>query len=233
MPASEGVARWSAAAAPSSAASSAPPDGASSSACEPEPQPVARGGLEDASRLVRAEHPVLAEDVAEPRPAVGGHPGELVLDHRPDVRLRAVGARAELGRDRVRAEVRRHDLDRALATELIRRLDQPDLGLEVEAVARLGLDGRDAVAEHLVEPAPAVGEQRLGRGLARRGHRRQDPAAGLEDLEIAGAALAHLPLALAGAREQEVRVRIDQAGRDRAAAGVEPREPSELVALRL
>ena len=36
---------------------------------------------------------------------------------------------------------------------------QPDLGLEVEAVARLRLDGRDAMAEHLVEPAPAVRER--------------------------------------------------------------------------
>jgi hypothetical protein len=67
-------------------------------------------------------------------------------------------------------------------------------------------------------------------GEARRGHRREDAAAGLEDLEIAGATLAELPLGLARAGEQQVRVRVDQARRDRAAAGVEPSEPAERVA---
>ena len=80
IPASDGVARWSADAAPSSAASSAPPDGASSSACSRGRQPVAGRGLEDPPRLVGAEHAALAEHVAEAGPAVGGDAGQLLLD---------------------------------------------------------------------------------------------------------------------------------------------------------
>ena len=86
---------------------------------------------------------------------------------RPDVGLGAVGPRAELGRDGVGAEVRRDDVDRALAAEPVGDLEQPDLGLEVEAVAGLRLDRRDAVAEHLVEPAPAVGERASSAEAAR------------------------------------------------------------------
>ena len=59
------------------------------------------------------------------------------------------------------------------------------------------------------------------------------PPPGREDLEVAGAALAQHQLALARAAEQEVRVRVDEARRDRAAVGVDPGEPPERVALRL
>ena len=157
---------------------------------------------------------------------MGGHPGQLVVDDRADVRLGPVRPGPELGRDGVRPEVRRHDLDRAFPPEPVGGLDQPDLGLEVETVAGLRLDRRDAVAEHLVEPAASVRHQVVDRGRARRGDRRQDAAAGREDLEVAGAALAQQPLALARAAEQQVRVRVDQPGRDGAAAGVEPGEPA-------
>ena len=94
-------------------------------------------------------------------------------------------------------------------------LDEPQLRLEVEAVAGLRLDRRDAVGQHLVEPAPAVGEQLALRRGARGRDRRQDPAAGREDVEVRRAALAQDELVLARAGEQQVGVRIDEAGRDR------------------
>ena len=73
-----------------------------------------------------------------------------------------VRAGPELGRDGVRAEERRDDVDRAPRGRARQATcEEPDLGLEVQAVAGLGLDGRDAVAEHLVEPASPVREQRL------------------------------------------------------------------------
>ena len=133
----------------------------------------------------------LAEDVREARPAVGGDPGELLVDERAHERLGPVRPRPELGRDGVGAEPGRHDVHRALAAQAIGDLEQAELGLEVQPVAGLRLDRRDAVAEHLVEPAPAVREQlALGRG-AGRGDGRQDPAALGQDVEIGGAALAH------------------------------------------
>ena len=109
------------------------------------------------------------------------------------------------------AEVGRNDLHRPFRPQPVGHLDQPDLGLEVQAVAGLGLDRRHAVAEHLVQPAAAVGEQVVGGGRPGRGDRRQDPAAGGQDLEVAGAALAQEHLALARAGEQQMGVRIDQA----------------------
>ena len=197
---------------------------------QPRPEPEPRGGLEDPSRLLRAEDAALAEDVGEARPALRDDARQLLLDEVPDVGLRAVRPGTELRGDRVRAEPRREDLDRALLAELVGDLEQAQLGRQVEPVAGLRLDRRRAVGQHLAEPAPAVlGELVLGRG-ARRRDGRQDPAAGLEDLEVVGAALAQDQLVLAGAGEQQVGVRVDQAGRDRAARGVEAREAGDRVA---
>ena len=121
---------------------------------------------------------------------------------------------------------------RSFASQAVGHLEQAKLGLEVQPVAGLRLDRRDAVAEHLVEPAPTVGEQlALGRG-AGRGDRRQDPAALGQDVEIRGAPLAHDELVLARAREHQVRVRVDEPGRDRPARGIDPGEPAERETLR-
>ena len=131
----------------------------------------------------------------------------------------------------VGAQVGRHDLHRALLPETVGELDQPDLGFEVEPVARLCLDGGHAVPEHLVQPAPSVSEQRFVRGGSRGGDRGKDPAAAGQDLEIAGPALPKQQFTFAGAREEQVRVRVDQTGRDRAAGGVDTGETSEWIAL--
>ena len=75
MPASDGVARWSADAAPELGRQLRPARRGQLVGMEPGQQPVAGGRLQDPPRLVRVEHPALAEDVAEPRPAVRRHPG--------------------------------------------------------------------------------------------------------------------------------------------------------------
>ena len=108
-------------------------------------------------------------------------------------------------------------------------VEQPQLGRQVEAVARLRLHGRDPVAQHLVEPASTVAVQLLGRGGPRGGNRREDPAAGGQDVEIGRSAPAELQLALAAPGEEEMGVGIDQARRDRAAVGVQDREPIEVA----
>ena len=140
------------------------------------------------------------------------------------------GPGPEFRGDRVGAEPGREDLDRPLLAEPVGDLEQPQLGRKIEAVAGLRLDRRCAVGQHRGEPAPAVlGQGLLGGGTSGR-DRREDPAAGLEDLEVVRAALAHDELVLAGAREEQVCVRIDQAGRDRSAGGIEAREPGDRVA---
>ena len=233
MPVVDGVARWSADAAPSSAASSAPPDGASSSAWSRGARP-SRGRLEDPPRLVGAEHALLAEHVAEPRPAVGRDARQLLVDDVPDVGLGAVRPGAELGRHGVGAEARRDDVDRALPAERVGDLEEPELGLEVEPVAGLRLDRRDAVAEHLVEPAPAVRQQRPR--SSRRGSPRPSTGSRRRPRGCRGS---RRPAG--GGRSSSSREPANsrwvcgstRPGRDDAAAGVEPREPGERVALGL
>ena len=119
------------------------------------------------------------------------------------------------------------DVDRPLLAQRVRHREQPQLGRQVQPVARLRLDGGHAVAEHLVQPSPAVGGQLLLARESGGGDGREDPAAGGQDLEVARAALAEDELALARAREQEVRVRVDEPGRHDPAVGVEAREPRE------
>ena len=190
-------------------------------------------GLEDAPRLVGAEDAVLAEHIAEAGATVGRDARQLLIEDRADVCLGAFRSGAELDGDRVGAEVRRDDLDRALEPESIRELHEAQLGLQVEAVARLGFDGRDAVPEHLVEPAPAVGGEHLIARSSRRRDGRQDPAPGLEDLEVASTLLAEEQLALARAAEQEMRVGVDEPRRDRPAGRVEPGESAQVESLGL
>ena len=82
---------------------------------QPREQPEPGGGLEDAPRLVGAEDAGLAEDVGEARPAVGRDARQLLVEERLARRPPSPPGRdAELGRDGVRAEPRRDDVDRAL-----------------------------------------------------------------------------------------------------------------------
>src|SRR4029079_10943815 len=84
--------------------------------------------------------------------------------------------------------------------------------------------------QHLPEPAPAVLGELVLRRRTGRLDGRQDPAAGLEDLEVVGATLAEHQLAFARAAEEQVRVRVDEPGCDRAAARVDAGETGERVA---
>jgi len=97
-----------------------------------------------------------------------------VLDRPVDVR---VGVRL-LGRNRVRAQPGRHTAGRADGFQL------GELGIAVEPVAALPLERRRAVGKHRVavagdDPAELCGARRTG--CARR---REDPAAGREQLLV-------------------------------------------------
>ena len=189
---------------------------------EAEGQAVVRGGAQDAAALVGGEDAVLAEDVAEAGDPLAGHGRQLLVDDAGDIRVGPrVGAVAVLRRDGVRAEECRHQLDGPLAAEPADQVQQPQFRGDVQAVSGLGFRGRRAAGQHLSQAGPAAGQQLLvGRG-ARRSHRREDPAAGGQDLEIAGATGAELPLGLARAGEEQVRVGVDEPGRDEAASRVE------------
>jgi hypothetical protein len=120
----------------------------------------------------------------------------------------------------MRAEEGRDHVDGALAAEPARSTELPGLGPGIEAIAGLDLDGGDALGEQRVEPGEALCDERvLARG-ARRLHGGDDPAAGTRDLRVGGAGKAQLEFVRAVAGVDEVRVAIDQAGRD--PASLEP-----------
>ena len=183
--------------------------------------------------MVRGKDARLAEHVRESRAAVGRDPGQLVVDQRTNERLGAVRSGPEFRRDRVGAQPGRDDVHRALATQPVRDLDQAQLRLEVQAVPRHGFDRGHAVGQHLVEPPPSMRKQLALRCRPRRRDRREDPAAGVEDVEVRRAPLAQDELAFARPGEDQVRVRIDQAGGHRAPAGVDAREARHRIPLGL
>src|SRR3990172_2846850 len=63
-------------------------------------QPEGPGRLEDPPGLVGGEDAGLAEDVGEAGPALGRHPGELLVDAVANVRLGTLRARPVFRRDR-------------------------------------------------------------------------------------------------------------------------------------
>ena len=135
MPAGDGVARWSAEAAPSSAASSAPPEGASSSAWSlvARPYPAAADRIRrDCSALNTPVSQKTSQKRARPWAATPGSCSSITDRTYASV---PSGRVAELGRHRVRAKIGRDDVDGALAPEPVRHLDESDLRLEVQPVA--------------------------------------------------------------------------------------------------
>ena len=166
-------------------------------------QPVTEARLEHPTRLLDAEHAALAEDVAEAGDALRLDGRQLLFDdrRRRRPRRRPVGHGSPAARRGHRGtSARCRSAPRRPSRAATSR--QAQLGGRVEAVPGLGLDRRHAVPEHLVQPAPAVGVELVGRRGARLLDGREDAAAGGQDLEIPGALLAEADLGLAGARRR-------------------------------
>ncbi len=130
------------------------------------------------------------------------------------------------GRDRVR-EQRRSSRSAAAtrAAELAAEPSGAQLALARQPVARLALERRRAVPQHLAGERLAPGEHGVVGRLGERARRRRDAAAGARDLLVRHAR--HLPLVLlrAPAGERQVRVAVDEAGDDRAAGRVDLHAP--------
>ena len=100
-------------------------------------------------------------------------------------------------------------------------LEDFDFGIEREAVAGLGFDGGGAAAQEPVRVAAAGGQQVIAGGLAGEADGGAYAAAGRRDLGVGGAFHAAFKLAGAVAREDRMRVSVDEAGEYDAAAGVD------------
>jgi hypothetical protein len=80
------------------------------------------GGRQNAPALRSVEHALLAEDVARAGDALPRNGRQLLPDDARHVRVRSVGSGAELRRNRVRTQERRHELDRAFSVQAIDQL---------------------------------------------------------------------------------------------------------------
>ena len=100
-----------------------------------QPKPEIPRRIEDSGGLRRVEDSLFAEDVTEAREPLFGDRGELLADDLIDVLRRSLGPVAKLGRDRMSAQIRRHQLNRALAVEQTDQLEDAHLGRDVQPVA--------------------------------------------------------------------------------------------------
>ncbi len=116
---------------------------------------------------------------------------------------------------------RGHHIHRVRQRDVPVHLEQPDLLLERQPVAALGLDGGDAVAHETVEPFAGQGAQHVVGGLAGGLDRAGDAAARLLHLLVGGPGHAHLELVGPVSSPGQVAVALDQARHDHPAVGVE------------
>ncbi len=136
---------------------------------------VTPGGQQNLARLGDGEHPRLAKHVTTPGQTLPRDRGQYLLAQQPHV---LGAARAVLRRHLMSAEERRHETE-----PLLRRQGPHDaqllaLGVEIQAVARLHLDGRAAVRAQRQEPVPGELPQLGFAAAAGVADRLQDPAAG-------------------------------------------------------
>jgi len=90
------------------------------------------------------------------------------------------------------------------------------LGVTVQTVTGLDLERGDALSQQGIDAAQRAGEQLVGAGRTRRGHRRNDTAADTFHLLVGGAFQAHLEFAGAIAAVHDMGVAIDQRRCDQA-----------------
>ena len=193
-------------------------------------QPQRAGALEHALDLGGGEGDTLAEavhriDEALRMSSLQGRQAYLVEI--------GVGAAAVLRGDRVGAEEARAHPHRTLGGDSTGRAQHGELGLDIEAVARLDLDGRDALCEQRIDPGKGAGKERVRSCLPGRFDGGEDPAAGPGDVLVAHPLEPHLELARAVAAVHDMGVAVDQRGRDQTALQVAPRPGRVVVGHRI
>ena len=181
-------------------------------------QPVLERGAQDGLGLLLGEVPPVAEDVGEARQAFLGHGGQHLLADAADVAVRVV---RQLGSDRVGAEEGRNQLERGVRGDAADGAQAFELGVQVQPVAALGLEGRRAALDEPRRPDAQPRDQLVLGRLAHGVHAREDAAALGRDLLIALALRAQLEVLEPRRGEDGVGVAVHEAGEDHAAPHVQ------------
>ncbi len=120
----------------------------------------------------------------------------------------------------VGAEEGRLDADPPLARKRARRAQHLQFVVGRQPITRFDLDRRDALGDQRVEAGQRACDQFGLARAARRAHRRDNAATRAGDLFIASARKPHRPLVRAVAAMNQMRVAVDQARGDEAAAAI-------------
>jgi hypothetical protein len=117
----------------------------------------------------------------------------------------------------VRAQERRAHPDAERVADAARDPQHFAFVVEIQTVAGFDFQRGRAIAQQRLRARQRLREQRVFAGLAHRAHGREDAAAGARDLLVSCAFQPPFEFVRAVAGEHDMRMAIDQAGRDPAA----------------
>ena len=181
------------------------------------PAVLPRAGKQ-APGLLEAEDSCLAEDVDSFGEASAGDFGVDLVD---ELLHPAVGIVTALRWHLVRRKAGGMEIDRVPACGLSDDLEHPDLGVEIEPVTGLGLEGGGSVEEKGVEAGEGRNEQLFEARRPGGPHRGVDASARAGDLHVGLAAKAAVELVLPRSRPHWMGVGIDKPGKHATAIGIE------------
>ena len=192
-------------------------------------QAVALRRFEHALDLLRRETDAFAKAVNRVGQPFGGECRQHLVGDAGDV---GIGIAVRLRRQRMRAKEGAADADRAQLAEAARGAQRLAFGSQRKPVTGLDLDRRQPFGDQRIESRQRLAHEARLVGFAQLAHRGIDAAAGARDLLVAGAAQPQLELMRAVAGVDQMRVAIDQAGRDPAALTVDHLDHFSAVAQR-
>ena len=139
-----------------------------------------------------------------------------------------IGSAAKFGRDDVRPEKCDGDIERLIPAEVLQDSQDFEFSLPVKAIAALGFESRRPVGGELGEIRQGAMLQQLRRRLAQPCDRRADAAASRAISSYVAPELRRSYSRRAARRENEMRVRVDESGKNHAAAEVQFLRPASL-----
>ena len=181
-------------------------------------QPVLSAGKQNAAGFLGGKNAFFAEHIAEFRNALLPYCRKHFLAQKLQIALPVVPVGLRHG---VRAHKGRSEIHHMMLLQLSDHAQRFAFFPGRQAVAALGLCGRRAEANHFIQRGGGFCLQLFLACRLCGTHGGQDAAACGEDVQIARAVQLERQLVLPPAAEDQMRVRVDQTGRDQLPSGVD------------